>query len=376
MGANKAVKLLKKIVPILLLIILGGIIGILCIIISKLSGVDKLNMFYIIFILISLIVSFILQIILHEAGHLVFGLLSGYEFISFRIFSLTIVKENGKFARKKFNIEGTGGQCLMMPKAENSEECPYILYNLGGVLMNIIIGALCIGVFMLFPVPKLIKIFLMTIAISGIIIFITNGIPMKINGLANDGYNIISIGKDKTIRRCFYLQLKVNGLVYKGMRIKDMPFEWFILPDGVDLNNPIITHIKILEANYYHDKLEFSKAKECYEDLLDNAKNILEIYKYEIQCELLFYEIIGERREGVINRLYTQELKRYIKVTDCYITRKRLMYSYSLLVEKDIEKANKLLEEIEVIKKTYPAKGEIKSEIEIINFISGINVYK
>jgi hypothetical protein len=30
--------------------------------------------------------SFFVQIILHEAGHLVFGGLSGYRFVSFRIF--------------------------------------------------------------------------------------------------------------------------------------------------------------------------------------------------------------------------------------------------------------------------------------------------
>ena len=75
--------------------------------------------------------AFIIQVIIHESGHLIFGLISGYEFISFRVGSITIVKDEGKFKIKKFNIKGTGGQCLLMPKTNNYEELNYLLYNLG-----------------------------------------------------------------------------------------------------------------------------------------------------------------------------------------------------------------------------------------------------
>ena len=43
--------------------------------------------------LISLFIAGYLQIILHEAGHLLFGLATGYKFISFRIGKLTLIKE-------------------------------------------------------------------------------------------------------------------------------------------------------------------------------------------------------------------------------------------------------------------------------------------
>lgn len=42
------------------------------------------------------------------------------------------------------------------------------------------------------------------------------------------------------------------------------------------------------------------------------------------------------------------------------------MYAYNLIVLKDNKKADKMLEEFERLKKTYPAKGEIESETEII----------
>ena len=43
-----------------------------------------------------LIVSLYMHIILHEAGHLICGLLSGYKFSSFRIGSLILYKSRGK----------------------------------------------------------------------------------------------------------------------------------------------------------------------------------------------------------------------------------------------------------------------------------------
>ena len=63
---------------------------------------------------------FFLHIIIHEAGHLVFGLISGYRFLSFRIFSIIFVKVDGHIVRKRYSLRGTAGQCLMYPP---KEEC-------------------------------------------------------------------------------------------------------------------------------------------------------------------------------------------------------------------------------------------------------------
>ena len=106
------------------------------------------------------------------------------------------------------------------------------------------------------------------------------------------------------MKYCFYMQLKVNGILHKGIRIKDMPLEWFLIDKNADFSNPLVCSIKCLEANYYHDKLEFDKAKDCYEFLLNYSPKIIPLYENEIKCELLFYEIIGEKNEERINNLY------------------------------------------------------------------------
>ena len=56
-----------------------------------------------------------LQLIIHEAGHLVFGLKSGYRFSSFRIGSFMWLEENGSLVCRKMTLAGTGGEFYHIP---------------------------------------------------------------------------------------------------------------------------------------------------------------------------------------------------------------------------------------------------------------------
>lgn len=60
-----------------------------------------------------------------------------------------------------------------------------------------------------------------------------------------------------------------------------------------------------------------------------------------------------------INKIYDEELEKYIKITEkTYIMRKRLMYAYHLMVKKDFEKASQEYILVKKMENTYPANGE------------------
>ena len=55
------------------------------------------------YVIAVMIVSFIVSVMVHEAGHLVFGLMSGYGFCSYRIFNIIWLKTDDGIKVKKYS---------------------------------------------------------------------------------------------------------------------------------------------------------------------------------------------------------------------------------------------------------------------------------
>jgi len=347
--------------------LLGGALGFFVSYLGFKNGEDGSGAISIIVIMLSAMISIYIHIIIHEGGHLLFGIISGYKFVSFRIASLTLVKED-KFKLKRYSIPGTGGQCLLDPPEYNEDNFPYVLYNLGGGLLNLVASFLTILIIVLTNSSGEVKNILYIFSILGIYLALTNLIPLNLGGIANDGMNILSIKKSKEARYSFYLQLKANALLMRGTRYKDMPLEWFNVPENLDIKNSINLSRKILEGNYYLDKHDFDKTKEVFEEILED-ENILGLYKNEIACELIFCELMMNGNEEKINSLYTKEVKKYIDKNKFMLSKKRTQYAYEVLVNKDMVKAEKIKNQLNKLFKTYPYKGELNTEEEFINLI-------
>ena len=105
---------------------------------------------------------------------------------------------------------GTGGQCLLAPPELVDGKMPYILYNLGGSLFNLLLALaallLCLGV----EGHGYLQILFMALFIVGIFLSLMNAVPLPVGGVNNDGYNALYLGKDKEAVSCFWLQLKIK----------------------------------------------------------------------------------------------------------------------------------------------------------------------
>lgn len=318
--------------------------------------------------MLMIFVSYYIQAVIHETGHLVFGLLSGYKFVSFRIGGVMIIKENGKLRGKLYNIVGTGGQCLMMPPPW-SENLRNVLYNLGGCIFNFIAGAVFLLVFIFTEKGSFFSAFSGTLSVVGFGNVALNGIPLRMNGISNDGNNALLLKKDPLALRAFWLQLYVNGLISKGERMRNMPEEWFFLPEGRALSDPMICTVGVMKYNYYFDIHDFEKAEETAEYML-RAPGLLGLHKNELSCELLFLRVFRKAHPSEIEPLRTRELDRYIKATASYVSRCRLEYAWQLLYKRNLTLAKKCLEVFERRVKTYPYSSEIENEKEIVELIN------
>lgn len=307
-----------------------------------------------------------LQVIIHESGHLVFGLMSGYRFGSFRIASFIWVKDQGKIKFKRMKIAGTGGQCLMSPPKMVDGKFPVVLYNFGGALMNLIFAALFIGLFFAFKSIPILSAAMFICALMGIALALTNGVPMRNGTIDNDGYNACALSRNPAAMRALWVQLKVNESISKGIRLKDMPDEWFEVPSDEAMQNSMVTAQGVFACNRLMDEERFAEADELMAHLLSIDSGMAGLHRYLLICDRMYIELTGENRREVIDAMLSKEQKKFMKQMGGFLTVIRTEYVYALLYEKNIDKAAKIKEQFEKRAKSYPYQVDVITERELI----------
>lgn len=317
-------------------------------------------------------VSIYAHLIIHEAGHLVFGLKSGYQFSSFRIGNFMWLKENEKLVHKKLSIAGTGGQCLMVPPEMKDGKIPVIAYNLGGSFMNLFASAVFFCLYLVFPAENVISVLCLMAAMIGVILALMNGIPMRMGTVDNDGYNALSLGKNKDAMRSFWLQLKVNEQIAKGIRLKDMPDEWFAVPDDEAMKNSIVATQGVFATNRLMDQQRFEEADRLIAHLLEIDSGIIGLHRSMMICDQMYCELIRDNRKDILEEMLTKEQIKFMKAMKNYPSVVRTEYVYALLALKDTAKANTARELFEKVAKTYPYPSDVQSERELIDIADNI----
>lgn len=353
-------------------ILVGIVLGITRAIITEKTGRDPIadmgstNIFI---VFISLAVSIFFHIVTHEAGHLIFGLLSGYSFVSFRIGSFTLVHAKNQWKIRRFHIPGTGGQCLMAPPAMDEEgNYPIKLYNLGGILVNLVFSLLFTVLAMVADDPNAKSIFIGA-AGMGYIVFLSNGIPMKVGGIANDGYNVLSIDQDPIGKRCFHMQLEVNARLSEGERMKDLPYELVRVEKNSELKNPIIVSGKLFEYYWYVDQLKFDEGECVLKEFEPVWDQMIPLLRNMIAMEGIYLEIIHKNRQEIIEELMTKEVKTYLKSVKYDVHASRVQYGLVLREDSTREQTMKAKEHFLKVIQNNPVEGEAIMSLELANYM-------
>lgn len=372
MNTNEKRIKMQKLWSIPLMVMLGSVIGFVLAVWSILKLPAEYSTMQLYLRVIALLVfygAYTVQLVLHEAGHLLFGLLVGYRFASFRVFSLTLVKEEEKLRFKRYRVAGTAGQCLMRSPAKSVGKGGVILYNLGGVLLNL---STIPHFFLLFILAVILRIpfflatFPLALALAGGLIAMINGVPMRLQMVNNDGYNVWEATRNQDTLRAFDLQLKITERLLEGQRLKDMPNEWFVLPEDTAMKNSMRATEGVLIANRLVDEHRFEEAEKLMAHLLEMESGIVGLHRSLLFFDRLFVELIGEARQEVISSLYTKELQKSALMLKSTLTVSRTLYAYALIVKKDPAEAKKWKALFEKTAATYPYKNEVTAERELL----------
>ncbi len=361
----------------------GGIIGLIGVsifmilftditfseLITKFANIDWADTAgYILISILSLLFSFTLHLLLHEGGHCVAGLLSGYRFVSFRIGNITLLRTNNKLRIKRFSLEGTAGQCLMMPPQKPIDDIPTVLYNLGGVLFNIIFSIIGIIIFILTTSASVASCSII-FAMIGILLALTNGIPMKVGGVSNDGNNVLYLNKDTKAKEAFVYQLITNALVQDGTRPAELPDEYLSFDTDFDYKDPLAVNWLILSASVLIDRQEYDRAYTLLDHAMQHSKEIMQLFVYEIACELVFTALITGHIEQA-KELYNKDLARYIEQHKNVMSAKqRISCAIALYIDKDAEKAQQIYREVCDRRDSYLMQGEVKMDLALMEEI-------
>ena len=368
-------KILKAISTALVMLILAamGAAGGFLLTASLFSGF--FNPFEVILALVGILLISYIAIIIHESGHLIFGLVCGYKFSSFRIASFMWVKQEGRINLRRLSIAGTGGQCLMIPPTAKYGKIPVVLYNLGGVIANVILTLLCLLVYY-FSLTHNIVVALVFLfgAIISFIIALTNGLPFNIGGIANDGMNAIHLSKNKDAAIAFCNQLLMNAEQSKGVRISDMPDEWFILPEGADMQNVHNASIAVFAASRALDKQDTVLAEKEISALLRSNYNIIGLHKNLLKCDLVYARLINYGKASELSSLLTLEQLKFMKSMKGYPSVLRTEYAIALLRDGDEKKAEKVKADFDKMAKKYPYPSDIASEQSLMDL--ALKIYK
>ncbi|MBR3357268.1 MAG: M50 family metallopeptidase [Solobacterium sp.] len=371
---SKAKKQQTQVLGIVLYMLIGAACGILIIsYMEKLAeaGLPAIRLLMFIPLMLSIYAAFLLQTVIHEAGHLVFGLATGYRFVSFRVFSWMWIKKDGKLHFKRMSLAGTGGQCLMSPPDLKNGKIPVLLYNFGGAFMNVIASAVFLSLSVLFPPVSFFRVFLRILALIGFAFALMNGIPLHLGPADNDGSNALALMRSEEAVRAYWIQMKGNEQAAAGIRIKDMPEEWFAVPDDRSMNNSMIASVGVLACSRLMDEHRFAEADALMEHMLSIESRIMPLHRSLLACERIFVELIGENDPDKLNTLLTEEQKKKMAAMESVPSVLRTEYAYALLAEHDTEKAKKIEREFEDTASDYPYSGELAGEMEFMKMIRG-----
>lgn len=302
------------------------------------------------------------SLLVHEAGHLVCGLLSGYRFVSYRAGSLILYRRGGKLRLGRYCVAGTGGQCLLGPPGEFGEEFPYVLYNLGGVLANFVLGVVLIAGGVLCPQPF--RLLLVLAGAVGILVGLPNLLPLK--SMTTDGTNLLLAHRSEAARRAFWVTLAVNEQLTEGRRLREMPAEWFAVPPLAPEADPLTLGVHCTAAQRRMDEGRLEEAAAGYRAVLAQGARLIDLQKNELRCELMLMALLTGDRDTA-RELDTPELQKYRRITAAYPARVCLCYAEALLAKGDAARAEALRADFLQTAARYPLAGETALYAELLD---------
>lgn len=288
---------------------------------------------------------FIIQVILHETGHLIGGFLAGWKFLYLQLYTIVLKREDRRI--KIMSVSERGYRCIMYPKSIDTDA---ILYTIGGYIVNLFTAFIGVLILISVRMDPVLWLYTWSFTAFGIGLFLMNG-TYCIKRVCNDKACLHMLKSDKHTRRCHNAQLITAKYLMKGLSYKQIEEEGILQCPEVSLND-IQIYQAVLEYYYYLDKNNSMKMGQALNKIRhkDNiSKEVLDIVEMELAYVRLLLGIKYHAREiqdskphNIMINLKDIDniIKKHERPGEVHTLRIKALYkTYNCLVEGDKVKA-------------------------------------
>ncbi|TCT15468.1 hypothetical protein EDC18_103173 [Natranaerovirga pectinivora] len=340
-------------------IIIGVLIGIVIINFNIFANVIyNLKIYEFIVMLFAAAILVIVHIVVHEVGHLLIGWIMNFRFISFRIGPIVWEKDNNKIVikvQKKFSLNI---MCIMFSKERKNVERQQILFYLGGIITNILLGLLFLLLYYnsQFESAFLLRSIFGAGWIIGLILFIVNLVPYKSDAYKTDGANILSYIRKEPRDIAEIKVIQAFAQLNAGVTPKKL--DPYIIEEDEDLPNDSALGISmnLLRTYHYIEKEEYEKAKKYIKLVEEHSLKYPKIFEEEMIFELLYAYAFIYKDMDKANELYTIIQEKNIEQD--LIVKYRALMAYELYIRLDFSKALEMGAKGLELEKEAETKGE------------------
>lgn len=376
---KKAINILKTIGSILFWLALGQVLGWLTwedvYVLSE--TLQSESAVYIVFLALGY-VAYNMQTVFHEAGHMLFGFLSGYKFVSFRVRNLIWIKQDGKIRLKRYHLPGTAGSCGMEPPDMKDGKFPVFLYYMGGALMDLIVCVLCAQMYYVLAFRYwMAGVLTMYLAIQSVWAFasaLRNAVPMRSKLIFNDGYSLLSLRGNPESVRALWISLKDGAEIARGRSTTEMPEEWFEMPTDEQMKKRFVVGFALRRFDRLMDEMRMEEAAALVDHLLNADIALGGNSRYALVCERMFLELIGQNNPETIEKMRTREQMGAMKRMKTNPGVIRTEYAYEMLAKKNQWKANQVRKRFDEMAAKYPYPQMIQSERRLMALVDRMAV--
>lgn len=311
-----------------------------------------------------------LHTLLHELGHLIFGIAQGFEFYSFRAGRFYLRRDSQRKIKLGFGKKSQyAGNLLMICKNTDRLEKRYLTLALGGSIGSLfaLIVFSCLPIFHTVVNPYVYYLCGIGFPIS-VYLFLLNTIPFYRLGAYTDGALVSEIlHKDPSVQYALRTTA-IQSMLFQGTAPSELPQDCFdglpIVADN-DVNKlqfMIYAYARALDS----DDLE--TADRAIRFLEDNLEDLPDLFRDSVQTDIFFHVMTYRRQPDRAQALY-DSLKSYIDA-DPNICNLRIRATYELYILNDPARAIATTETALRLKKDFILPGIARMEEKLLNRIA------